>query len=109
VRAADVELVNRWAERPPLAPRLAADGNSTEPATRCPVETCLATIARDAVELLTSPLARRVRECAADDCALLFVDVSRGGRRRWCSMQACGNRAKARGFRERTRGAEAAA
>ncbi|HEX4209949.1 MAG TPA: ABATE domain-containing protein [Candidatus Binataceae bacterium] len=37
----------------------------------------------------------RVRECANDLCLWLFLDDSKNGSRRWCSMQACGNRAKA--------------
>ena len=41
----------------------------------------------------------RIRKCAADDCVLHFVDVSRGGDRRWCSMAACGNRSKVRRHR----------
>lgn len=51
-------------------------------------------IARDAVDLFGGPGARRVRECDAADCALVFVDTSRPGTRRWCSMSACGNRRK---------------
>lgn len=49
-------------------------------------------VIRSAIELLTSPDLRRVKECGR--CSWLFVDESRGGRRRWCRMQACGNRAK---------------
>lgn len=41
----------------------------------------------------------RIRKCAAADCVLHFVDVSRGGDRRWCSMAACGNRSKVRRHR----------
>lgn len=37
----------------------------------------------------------RVRRCAHPACVLYFHDTSRGGTRRWCSMEACGNRAKA--------------
>ena len=44
----------------------------------------------------------RVRECAADDCAIVFYDESRSNNRRWCSMQRCGNRAKVRAHRART-------
>jgi predicted RNA-binding Zn ribbon-like protein len=61
----------------------------------------LSTLARDAIDLVTGPYARRVRECASDECALLFVDTSRPGRRRWCSMDGCGNRAKTAGYRKR--------
>ncbi|MFF2024408.1 CGNR zinc finger domain-containing protein [Streptomyces sp. NPDC058171] len=61
----------------------------------------LSTVARDAVELFTGPHADRVRECATDNCALLFVDTSRPGRRRWCAMERCGNRHKVRAHRAR--------
>ena len=37
----------------------------------------------------------RVRQCANPDCGWLFLDNSKSGNRRWCSMSACGNRAKA--------------
>jgi predicted RNA-binding Zn ribbon-like protein len=38
----------------------------------------------------------RIRACAGHDCVLHFYDASRSGRRQWCSMSGCGNRAKAR-------------
>ncbi|MBI5105801.1 MAG: CGNR zinc finger domain-containing protein [Solirubrobacterales bacterium] len=38
----------------------------------------------------------RIRRCANPECVLWFLDVSRPGTRRWCSMAACGNREKAR-------------
>lgn len=39
---------------------------------------------------------KRLRNCAARHCVLRFYDVSRAGRRRWCSMSLCGDRAKVR-------------
>jgi len=48
------------------------------------------------VDLLTSDRLSAVRECAADDCAWLFLDESRNRSRRWCDMKVCGNRQKAR-------------
>lgn len=56
--------------------------------------------ARDAIELIGQN-ADRLRECHADDCSLLFVDTSRPGSRRWCSMQRCGNRNKVKSYRNR--------
>jgi predicted RNA-binding Zn ribbon-like protein len=53
-------------------------------------------IAECGADLLTSPLVAKVRECQGDDCGWLFLDTSKGGRRRWCSMADCGNRAKAK-------------
>jgi predicted RNA-binding Zn ribbon-like protein len=38
----------------------------------------------------------RLRKCANPDCVLWFLDTTRSGTRRWCSMTACGNRLKAR-------------
>ncbi|MFI2791294.1 CGNR zinc finger domain-containing protein, partial [Kitasatospora sp. NPDC018614] len=53
----------------------------------------LAAVARDAVELLTDPAARgALRQCAGDDCPIVYLDTSRGRRRRWCSSEVCGNR-----------------
>jgi predicted RNA-binding Zn ribbon-like protein len=96
----DREELNRWAACTPPAPQLAADGRLVWVARR-PVEAMLATVARDAVDLLSGPLAHRIRECGAADCALLFVDASRPGRRRWCSTEACGNRARTKAYRQR--------
>ncbi|MDA1003308.1 MAG: CGNR zinc finger domain-containing protein [Chloroflexi bacterium] len=45
----------------------------------------------------------RIRLCHADDCHWAFVDRSRNGSRRWCSMGDCGARAKARAYRARQR------
>jgi predicted RNA-binding Zn ribbon-like protein len=41
-----------------------------------------------------------LKQCAADDCGVWFLDQSRSGTRRWCSMANCGNRAKVRRFRK---------
>lgn len=45
----------------------------------------------------------RIRECAADSCRALFVDTTRNGSRRWCSMRRCGSRAKASAYYHRHR------
>jgi len=94
-----VATVNRAAARPPLVPRLdAAGGLALQPGT---TTQALATLARDLQQLVASPLARRVRVCASDSCGLIFVDASRPGRRRWCSMERCGTIAKTRAHRAR--------
>jgi len=54
-------------------------------------------VARSAGELLVSDTLNRVRQCADDrGCGYLFIDTSRNRSRLWCSMESCGNRAKAR-------------
>jgi len=55
-------------------------------------------------DLLTGPQLARVRECANDKCLWLFLDESKNGTRRWCSMTACGNRAKAHRHYARLKG-----
>jgi predicted RNA-binding Zn ribbon-like protein len=44
---------------------------------------------------LVSKQLERVRQCSNPQCGWLFLDNSKSGNRRWCSMSACGNRAKA--------------
>jgi predicted RNA-binding Zn ribbon-like protein len=56
-----------------------------------------------AAELLASDRRTQIHECGGEGCGWLFLDTSRNRRRRWCTMQGCGNRAKARRFYERTR------
>jgi predicted RNA-binding Zn ribbon-like protein len=65
------------------------------------LDRALAEITRSALDLLTSTQSARVRQCAGETCSWLFLDTSRNGMRRWCDMQACGNRAKVRRFRQR--------
>ncbi|MCL7376382.1 ABATE domain-containing protein [Streptomyces sp. 35G-GA-8] len=98
--AADLAVINTAAAEPPLVTRIAPDGTRAwAPGATGPG--LLSTVARDAVELLTGPFAARVRECAAHNCYLLFVDTSRPGRRRWCAMERCGTREKVRAHRTR--------
>lgn len=52
---------------------------------------------------LAATLPGRLRPCGNDECALFFVDRSRAGTGRWCSMAVCGNRMKARRHQARER------
>lgn len=61
-------------------------------------------IVRSAADLLASEDRGRIRECAGPTCTWLFMDRSRAGTRRWCSMSSCGNRAKARRHYHRNAG-----
>lgn len=63
----------------------------------------LSGIAEAAAELLSTGERERLRQCAAEGCGLWFYDVSRNGRRRWCSMSRCGNRAKVAAHHRRRR------
>ncbi|QNE75634.1 zf-CGNR multi-domain protein [Streptomyces finlayi] len=96
----DLDVVNAVAAAPPLVARIDADGHRAW-APGATGTALLSTVARDAVDLFTGPFAGRIRVCGAHDCALLFVDTSRPGRRRWCAMERCGNRHKVRAHRAR--------
>lgn len=59
-------------------------------------------VIHDAANLLTGDSLNRVGQCAnVSRCGWLFLDTSRSGKRRWCSMETCGNRAKARRYYQR--------
>jgi predicted RNA-binding Zn ribbon-like protein len=101
--SSDRTVINLAAARTPPVPVLEVSGAAV---VRRPLVSSqvLSMLARDAVDLFTSPLASRIRVCAATDCGLIYLDQSRTGNRQWCSMQRCGTRAKVRTHRERSRG-----
>ncbi|QXJ25000.1 CGNR zinc finger domain-containing protein [Actinomadura graeca] len=98
--ATTVAAINRAAAAAPLAPALTAAGTA-EWAAPVRAAQALSALAREMIELLSGPLSARIRECASDNCPLVFVDSSRPGARRWCSMERCGNRHKLRALRAR--------
>lgn len=99
--AGAVAAINRAAAAAPLVPELAGNGTTAGWATPVRATQALSVLAREMVELLSGPLSGRIRECASDDCPLVFVDSSRPGARRWCAMERCGNRHKLRALRTR--------
>lgn len=101
--AADLALLNDWARKPPLAPQLTALGMARRWDAETPYDAVLATVARDAIDLLSGSMMKRVRQCADDHCSVLFVDMSRPGKRRWCAMNGCGNKVKKAAYRKRLR------
>jgi predicted RNA-binding Zn ribbon-like protein len=62
----------------------------------------LAPVLWTAGDLLAGDKLDKVKRCANPECGWLFLDDSRAGKRRWCSMSSCGNRAKARRHYHRT-------
>jgi len=99
----DLEVLNAAAAHEPLVPRIERTASGASAAWVAPATAAqaLSTLARDAIELFSGPEAARIRECEGANCALTFVDTSRPGARRWCSMERCGNRAKIRAHRSR--------
>jgi predicted RNA-binding Zn ribbon-like protein len=74
-----------------------------------PVDDALANLAEPIVREIAAGRPDRLRACADETCRWIFYDDSRTGRRRWCDMASCGNRAKAARHRARAKGAQAAA
>jgi predicted RNA-binding Zn ribbon-like protein len=100
----DITELNAWAGQPRLAPQLDS-GFRRAWVSSHPVKGALAVIACEAIELLTGPERELIRECAAAPaCSLLYIDRSRGRRRRWCEMERCGSRAKMAQYRKRRTG-----
>jgi predicted RNA-binding Zn ribbon-like protein len=110
--AAAVATIDGWLAHAGARAQLAVAGDGTpvlserEPAD--PVKRALAAVALDAARMLGTPAqAARIRVCASETCSARFYDRSPAGHRRWCSMALCGNEAKARRHRERSRSAAA--
>lgn len=74
-----------------------------------PVEGALSRLAESLARELSQGDVERLRICANPTCRWAFFDTSRTGRRKWCNMSTCGNRAKAARHRERLREAVQAA
>jgi predicted RNA-binding Zn ribbon-like protein len=91
--------VNEAAAAPPPQPAL-IDGALRRAGD---LDAVLSALARAALELLGGPDRARLKWCAGERCTRPFVDRSRGGRRRWCGMAGCGDRAKAAAYRARKR------
>lgn len=101
--AEQIDTINSVAALPPLSPVLRSDTTRRSWQRLLDHGAALATIARDAIDLLSGPTGGRVRECANPRCELVFVDSSPPGRRRWCAMDRCGNRSKTKAYRARQR------
>jgi predicted RNA-binding Zn ribbon-like protein len=72
-----------------------------KPVPRHAPEQLCAILAGEALSLFCSPQAERIGVCEGGLCGWLFLDESRGKRRRWCDMNDCGSRAKARRYYEK--------
>lgn len=101
-----VAEVNRILAARTVGLRLASGGEGhrlmSVPAAARPLA-LLAPVAEAAARLFVEEDPERVRRCADRGCGRWFLDASRNGRRRWCSMARCGNRAKAAAHYRRRR------
>ncbi len=101
----DLERVNALAATAPPAPRAVRGPGGLLVRSLAVAPDCgalLGQVARDAVDLLTDPVARgQLRQCEGESCSLVYLDTSRGRRRRWCSSEVCGNRERVARHRRR--------
>ena len=67
------------------------------------IERALFMIVEAAEDLLLNGPINRIHSCGGDACEWMFVDLSKNGKRRWCSMATCGNDAKVKKFRKRNK------
>ena len=92
-------VADRAGELPAVAVRVRLDAGTPVLDADDPVGRVLAA----AVRLAVAGEWERVKICPADHCRWAFYDRSRNHSRTWCSMEMCGNRAKAREWRRRRR------
>ncbi len=96
-----VRALNELAGQTPPIPRLRTDARTVRLREPVTLAGLLSLVARDAIELLSGSERQYLRECAGGDCDLVYLDHSRGRRRRWCSSRVCGNRERVANYRER--------
>ena len=109
-RDSDLELIGDAAAAGAARSRLVHDKNGVVwslGSDADELERPLWDVARSAADLLTSGDHDRIKECASTTCEWVFLDRSRNRSRRWCDMNDCGNRAKARRFQAKRHAAHA--
>jgi predicted RNA-binding Zn ribbon-like protein len=108
IRAEALNEINRVLGRSAGTRRVERRGDGTYVRTFVPVGDAFAglmiPIVESAADALILGELPRVRRCADERCARVFYDSTKNGRRRWCDMATCGNRAKAARHRQKLRG-----
>lgn len=101
-----VEVLNRAAARSKVV--AAFDDNASwriEPASNG-VDRVLGELLATVFRAMSDGDWQRMKACGNPDCRWAFYDGSKNRSGRWCEMASCGNRMKARAFRERARSAK---
>jgi predicted RNA-binding Zn ribbon-like protein len=103
-----VETLNEAARRADLQVRFAADGGAGLIPVRTGVDGAIGRLLAIVERAMADGTWPRMKACAFHDtCEWAFYDWSKNSSGTWCDMAVCGNRAKARAYRERRRGAKA--
>lgn len=96
----DIDAINQLSKLRPIW-TLSTDDNKLSVQANLELEGVLGLIAEDIIQLTSSELSNRIKECAHERCGIVFLDKSRGNNRNWCSMKTCGNRAKVARFADK--------
>ncbi|EDY59696.1 MULTISPECIES: CGNR zinc finger domain-containing protein [Streptomyces] len=89
-----VQVINSCSTQGSATPILTAEGGRKWRLSSSSVEDALSVIAADAITLLAREREGKLSLCASPTCRAAFLDTSRGGTRKWCDMNTCGNREK---------------
>ena len=103
----DMATLNGAVSASRLLPRFGADGRARLEPHADGVEGALGRIVAAVFAAMNEDDWTRLKLCGSATCRWAFYDESPTGRRRWCDMRTCGNRAKAARHRERVKAASA--
>ena len=98
-----VEVLNDVASRSPLEARFGAEGTISVTGRDGGVDGALGQLLAVVVQAVADDTWSRLKACKEHDCQWAFYDRSRNRSSQWCVMAVCGNRNKARTYRERSR------
>jgi predicted RNA-binding Zn ribbon-like protein len=98
-----VKKLNAAASDAQLRVRFTGDGRSELVPDEAGVPGALAHILGLTYTAMADDTWPRLKACRLQSCQFAFYDESKNRSRTWCSMKVCGNRAKARTYRERQR------
>jgi len=106
VHGSTIHELNRLMAEHPVRAKVKARGEALSKELWFQIEEpedLLGPLANGAATLFTEVDRRRVRRCGQGQCVLHFLDTSKKGTRRWCSMRLCGNRLKVAAYAARQR------
>jgi predicted RNA-binding Zn ribbon-like protein len=103
--AAATAVLDEAARRVGLGVRFRAGGAALEPAA-AGADAALGVILAAVAATMADGTWDRLKACRDETCRWAFLDTAKNRSRAWCSMRSCGNRAKVRAYRDRTKGAE---
>jgi predicted RNA-binding Zn ribbon-like protein len=100
---AAVAVLNDVAARSPLEAQFGTEGTITVTGRDEGVDGALGQLLAIVVQAVSDGTWARLKACKAHDCEWAFYDQSRNRSGQWCVMAVCGNRSKARSYRDRKR------